>query len=125
MAMSGLLMAVSWWRHRLQCKIIASFLRLVNLFSGGGLSRCHGVRPWIKLTPEYPFNMLHYFTLPSLSILYMTLHYLTCCDLKFCHITLCYITLPCYAILRVNHVESCYVVLLCCYIRICFVCCPM
>ena len=32
MAMSGFLMAVSWWRHRLQCIVIVqSLLRLLKL----------------------------------------------------------------------------------------------
>ena len=53
MAMSGFLMAVSCWRHRLQCIVIVrSFLRLLKLhklavgkldLSRGGLTLCHGV----------------------------------------------------------------------------------
>ena len=53
MAMSGLLMAVSWWRYRLQCIVfVLSFLRLPKLhkvafrkldLSRGGLIRCQGV----------------------------------------------------------------------------------
>ena len=67
--MCGFLMATCWWRRILQCIVIVrSFLRLLNLrklavykvdLLGGGsysVSRC--VRPWIKLTPEYPFNMI-------------------------------------------------------------------
>ena len=48
-----LCVAVSWWRHRLQCIVIVrSFLRLLKLhklvvgkldLSGGGLTRCQGV----------------------------------------------------------------------------------
>ena len=53
MAMSGFLMAVSWWRHRLQgIVIVKSFLRLLKLhklkfgqldLSRGDLTWCHGV----------------------------------------------------------------------------------
>ena len=53
MAMSGFLMAVSCWRHRLQCIVVMqSFLRLLKLhklvvgkryLSRGGLTQCHGV----------------------------------------------------------------------------------
>ena len=44
MAMSGFLMAVSWWRHRLQCIVIVrSFLRLIKLhkLAVRKLTRCH------------------------------------------------------------------------------------
>ena len=51
MAMSGFLMEVSCWRHRLQCIVIVqSFLRLLKLhklvvgklvLSKEGLTRCH------------------------------------------------------------------------------------
>ena len=67
MAMSGFLMAVSCWRHRLQCIVtMLSFLRLLKLhklaigkldLSRWGsylVSQC--VRPSIKLMPEYPFK---------------------------------------------------------------------
>ena len=37
--MSGFLMAVSWWRHGLQCIVIIGKLDL----SREGLTRCHGV----------------------------------------------------------------------------------
>ena len=61
----GFLMAVSCWRHILQCIVIVqSFLRLLKLrklavckldfLRSYSVSRC--VRQWIKLTPEYPFN---------------------------------------------------------------------
>ena len=53
MVMSGFLMAVSTWRHILQCiVIIRSFLRLLKLHKlavcnldllRGGLTLCHGV----------------------------------------------------------------------------------
>ena len=53
MAMSGCLMAVTCWRHRLQCVVIVqSFLRLLKLrklaigkldFSRGGSYSCHSV----------------------------------------------------------------------------------
>ena len=53
MGMSGFLVAVSWWRHRLQCIVIVwSFLRMLKLrklavskldLSRGGLTRSHAV----------------------------------------------------------------------------------
>ena len=53
MAMSGFLMAVSCWRHRLQCiATMLSFLRLLKLrklavgkpdLPTGALTRCHSV----------------------------------------------------------------------------------
>ena len=57
--MSGLLMAVSWWRHRLQCIVNArSFLRLLKLHKiavrkldlSRGVLLCVCVRPWINFT---------------------------------------------------------------------------
>ena len=67
MAMSGFLMAVSSWNHLLQCIVIVlSFLRLLklrklavcklDLSRGGSYSVLQCVRPWVKFTPEYPFN---------------------------------------------------------------------
>ena len=68
MAMIGFLIAVSWLKHRLQCIVIVwSFLRLLKLHKLAvrkpDLSRgvgsylvSHCVRPWIKITPEYPFK---------------------------------------------------------------------
>ena len=68
-AMSGFLMAVSCWRHRLQCIVIVrSFLRLLKLHTlavrkldllrRGSYSVSRHVRPWIKLTLEYPFKYI-------------------------------------------------------------------
>ena len=43
-AMSGFLMAVSWWRHRLQCIVIMwSFLRLLKLHKLAVRKLCHNV----------------------------------------------------------------------------------
>ena len=67
MAMSGFLMAVSWWRYRLQCIVIVrSFLRLLKLhklavgkldLSSGGLTRCHSVLDHgLNLRWNIPFN---------------------------------------------------------------------
>ena len=64
----GFLMAIYTWTHLLQCIVVVrSFLRMSKLrklvvrklyLSRGGsysVSRC--IRTWIKLTPEYPFNL--------------------------------------------------------------------
>ena len=71
MAMSGFLTVASCWRHRLQCTVITqSFLRLLkqyklavgklDLSRGGSYSVSRCVRPWIKFTPVYPFNLIFY-----------------------------------------------------------------
>ena len=72
MAMSGFLLVVSCWRHRLQCIVIVqSFLRLLKLYKlvvgkldllrGGSNSVSQCVRPWIKFTSEYPFKSFSWF----------------------------------------------------------------
>ena len=61
----GFLMVVTCWRCILQCIVIVQcFLRLLKLHKlavgkrdlSGGLTLSQCVRPWNKLTPEYPFN---------------------------------------------------------------------
>ena len=64
----GFLMAVYTWSHLLQCIVVVrSFLRMLKLRKltvcklhlwGGSYLVSRYVRTWIKLTPEYPFNIL-------------------------------------------------------------------
>ena len=56
----GFLMVIYTWTHLQQCIVVErSFLRMLKLckLEGGSylMSRC--VRPWIKLTLEYPFKI--------------------------------------------------------------------
>ena len=82
----GVLTEVSWWRHSLQCIVtMQSFLRFLKQhklvvckldLSGGSYSVSRCVRPWIKLTPEYPFKVQ-----TALTIFLLHVAWKTCCSL--------------------------------------------